>query len=144
MIKQCLATTFVAQDARRVLNGLLHPRIALATAREAARLAEHGEPLGCYEAALLVENGVADAFRPLVVVAAPEDLQVQRARQRDGSSEEEARARIAAQKPLSEKRAAADVVIENDGDIEALEARADAALDEVAQRCGVDPSRYRR
>lgn len=99
-----------------------------------ARLAAEGAELACYEAALLVENGLADAFRPLVVVAAPEEVQVARMRERDGLGEAEARARIAAQKPLHEKTAVADHVITNDADRDALTNAADAVLDAIRAR----------
>jgi dephospho-CoA kinase len=105
-----------------------------------AKLAADGEELACYEAALLVENGLADAFRPLVVVAAPEEVQVARMRERDGLDEGEARARLAAQKPLHEKTAVADHVITNDADLAALTGAADAVLATIRERLGVSRS----
>lgn len=112
-----LAALVFGDDAqRRRLNAILHPRIASRTLELAAALEEKGERVACYEAALLVENGLADAFRPLVVVAAPEEVQVARAVLRDSCTESEARARIRAQLPLQAKVAAADYVIDNGGD----------------------------
>lgn len=121
---------------RKRLNSILHPRIAMMTAQRAAELQAKGETVACYEAALLVENGLADAFRPLVVVAIPEELQVRRAMERDHSSEEQARARLAAQLPLAEKMAAADYVIDNSGSPEALERRVDEILASIRSRAG--------
>lgn len=112
-----LAALVFGDDAqRRQLNAILHPRIASRTLELAAALEEKGDRFACYEAALLVENGLADAFRPLVVVAAPEEVQVARAVLRDSCTESEARARIRAQLPLQAKVAAADYVIDNGGD----------------------------
>ncbi|MFO0758257.1 MAG: dephospho-CoA kinase [Byssovorax sp.] len=125
---------FSSPDKRRTLNSIVHPRIAALTAERAAELAAAGETLACYEAALLVENGIADAFRPLVVVAVPLDVQVARAMARDGATEEQARARIAAQLPLSAKVAAADFVIDNGGDREATGARAAEVLAEIRKK----------
>lgn len=113
---------------RRTLNGILHPRIGALTAERAAELEARGEPLACYEAALLVENGLADAFRPLVVVAVPEEIQIARAMARDGATEEHVRARLRAQMPLSAKIAAADHVIDNAGSLEQTERQADEVL----------------
>ncbi len=107
-----------------------------------AELASQGEPLACYEAALLVENGIADAFRPLVVVACPEEDQIARVQSRDGSTRDEALARIRAQKPLAEKVGVADFVIDTAGPIEIARKRADEVLVEVCKRVGVDPARY--
>jgi dephospho-CoA kinase len=128
--------------ARRRLNAITHPRIGQRTAALAEELARAGEPLGCYEAALLVENGVVDMFRPLVVVSCPEEVQIERVRARDGASRDEAIARIAAQKPLGEKVAVADFVIDTDGPIDRSRQRTDDVLQAICVRLGVDPARY--
>lgn len=108
---------------RRKLNAILHPKIGARTAERAAALAAAGEQIACYEAALLVENGIADMFRPLVVVVVPEAVQIARVIARDALSEAEARERVAAQLPLSKKVAVADHVIDNSGDPESTRAR---------------------
>jgi dephospho-CoA kinase len=123
-------------EKRRTLNGILHPRIGARSAEMVAELAAKGEKLACYEAALLVENGLADAFRPLVVVAAPEDVQVARAMARDRATEAEARARIAAQLPLAAKVAAADYVIDNGGSREETERQTDEVLAKIRAKAG--------
>lgn len=128
--------------ARKTLEGITHPRITRLALERAQELARAGEPLACYEAALIVENGMADAFRPLVVVACPEDVQVARVRARDGASAEDALARIRAQKPLSEKVAVADHVIDTSGSMEASAKRTEEVLRAICARVGVDPRRY--
>lgn len=133
------AIVFADPDKRRQLNAIVHPRIAALTAERAAALSARGEPLACYEAALLVENRLADAFRPLVVVAAPEEVQLARVMARDGISAEQARARLAAQLPLADKIAVADYVIDNAGDRAATERQADEVLASIRARVGVRP-----
>lgn len=123
-----------AERAR--LNAILHPRIRDATMARAAELDAQGVRLACYEAALLVENGLADAFRPLVVVAAPRELQRRRIQERDGLSESEADARIGAQLPLEDKIAVADYVIDNTGSLDDVIAAADRALDSIVEQYG--------
>jgi dephospho-CoA kinase len=125
-------------EKRRLLNSILHPRIGALTAEKAAALDAAGHRLACYEAALLVENGLADAFRPLVVVAAPEAVQIARATARDAASEDQVRARIAAQLPLATKIAAADYVIENAGDRAEAERLADEVLNAIRRKLGLD------
>jgi dephospho-CoA kinase len=132
---------FSDDDARRRLNGITHPRIARRGAERSAELGRAGEPLVCYEAALIVENGVADAFRPLVVVGCPEAVQIARIRARDGSLED-ALARIRAQKPLAEKIAAADFVIDTSGTMRANADRTDEVLRAICDKLHVDVSRY--
>ncbi len=140
--KKVAAIVFGDPEKRGVLNAIVHPRVTALTFEHAARLRDEGHPLACYEAALIVENGVADAFRPLVVVAAPEDVQVARACARDRATPDEARARIRAQMPLSEKTKVADFVIENTGTLADLEARTDEVLRAICDRLGIDPARY--
>jgi len=125
------AFVFASDSARQQLNRMLHPLIAVRTREHIDRLAEQGVSLACYDAPLLVENGLTDAFRPLVVVAADVATQIARMMTRDGIDEAGARARIAAQAPLDEKVAAADYVINNDGTLAELEARADTVLEAI-------------
>ncbi len=142
--RKALAGIAFADDvARERLNAILHPLITARTVERAAELRDRGEPLGCYEAALLVENGVADAFRPLVVVSCPEATQIARITARDAASMKDAMARIRAQKPLGEKVAAADFVIDTTGSIEDSARQTDEVLRAVCARVGVDFLRYR-
>jgi len=101
--------------ARARLNAITHPRIAAESARRMGELRDDPSLYTIYEAALLVENGLARAFEALVVVSVEPATQLRRLTERDGVDEETARARIEAQLPLSEKEAAADYVIRNDG-----------------------------
>ncbi len=133
---------FADDAARRKLNAITHPLITRLGMERGAALAAAGEALACYEAALIVENGVADAFRPLVVVACPEDVQLARIQARDHASAEDARARVRAQKPLADKVAVADFVVDTRGTLEEGAARADEALAGVCARVGVDYTRY--
>jgi len=119
---------------RRVLNGIVHPLIGAATAQRIAELGDRGEVVACYEAALLVENGLADMFRPLVVVVVPPAVQVARAVVRDSSTEAQARARVDAQLPLATKVAAADFVIDNGGTPADTERRTDEVLAAIRER----------
>ncbi len=134
--KAVAAIVFEDADARAKLNAILHPAIAAASAAHFAAL---GERLACYDAALIVERGLAEAFRPLVVVAAPRELQRSRLIERDKLTPAEADARLAAQAPVEAKIAAADVVIHNDGDLATLGVRAREALAEVRRRLGRQP-----
>lgn len=140
--KKVAAAVFTDEEKRKALNAIVHPIVTMLTFKAASRLRDEGEALACYEAALIVENGVADAFRPLIVVSAPEDVQVARATARDGSTPDEARARIRAQMPLAEKTAVADYVIENTGTLEELNRRTDEILAAICARLDVDPDRY--
>jgi dephospho-CoA kinase len=134
--KRLGAQVFADAEARRKLNAIVHPRIFAKSAAEVARLRDEGHPVACYEAALLVENGLSEGFRPLVVVALPLTTQVERVMARDGLTRAEALARIEAQLPLAEKVAMADYVIDNDGSLADLEARTDGVLAAIRASAG--------
>ncbi len=140
--KKLGAIVFADGTKRMALNAITHPLIAEAGAERTREFASRGEPLTCYEAALLLENGLEHAFRPLIVVAAPEEAQVARTMARDGLDRADAIARVRAQMPLADKIARADVVITNDGTHEDLLRRADAALLAVCEAAHVPISRY--
>lgn len=125
---------FQDPSRRRTLNGLLHPRIAALSAQRVGELDAAGHALACYEAALLVENHLVEMFRPLVVVAVPDEVQIERSMHRDGATHEQARARIAAQLPLAEKVAVADFVIDTTGPLPATEAQVDKVLAAIRAR----------
>ena len=121
---------FSDEAARHRLNAITHPRIAEESARRLAALAAGGAPFAFYEAALLVESG-ADRFAGLVVVEADPARQRERVVRRDGVDAAEADRRIQAQATPARRRAAADVVLLNDGDLAALEAQVRVLYDRL-------------
>jgi dephospho-CoA kinase len=135
----------VFSDPRELLRleAITHPRIQERRSALLRDLAASGEPLACYEVPLLFEKQLDRELRPVVVVSVPEAVQVARARRRDGSTEAQVRARLAAQLPLAEKVARADYVIDNQGPLEATRAATDEVLRKICERLGIDPSRYR-
>jgi dephospho-CoA kinase len=133
---------FSDEASRRKLNGITHSRIMQGMAERAEELGRAGEPLACFEAALLVESNLADAFRPLVVVSCSEAVQLARIVARDAGFREDALARIRAQKPLAAKLEVADYVIDTSGTLEESAERADQVLRAVSTGAGIDPRRY--
>jgi dephospho-CoA kinase len=77
---------------------------------------------------LLFEAHMADLVSEIWVVYCPPDLQLARLIHRSGLTAEEAQARIDSQMPLDQKCAQADVVLHNQGDLEALYLQVDQAL----------------
>lgn len=106
-----------ADAARRArLEAITHPRIFEATARRIAECEAGGAALCLVDVPLLFEKGAQGLYPRTVLVYAPPAEQLRRLMARDGSSEADARARIAAQMPIDAKRALADYVIDNSGD----------------------------
>lgn len=109
---------FADATARTRLEGILHPLIREISA-ERCRAAE--SPYVILAVPLLVESG---AYRQhcdrIVAVDCPESLQIERVIARNGLSVGEVRAIIAAQATRSQRRAVADDVVTNDGDLASL------------------------
>lgn len=115
---------FADQEKRRTLEGIVHPEVFRLLAEEVQRRRDSDDVV-VFDAPLIMETGFDDACDVVVVVTASPEIQVARARGR-GMGEEEARRRISAQIAPEERRARADVVLENDGPLEALERQVDA------------------
>jgi dephospho-CoA kinase len=140
--RRLAALVFSDAQALRRLESIVHPRVQQRKATILNELAAAGEPLAAYEVPLLYEKQLETELHPVVVVALPEALQLERARSRDGSSEAEVRARLAAQLPLASKAARADYVIDNAGTLAQTFAAADRTLLLICERLGIDPARY--
>jgi dephospho-CoA kinase len=107
------ARVFGQEGERRRLEAITPPAIREAMVAETARLEAAGHDLAFYDAPLLYEVGLDRAMALVVVVSAPRPAQLRRLAARDGLSGAEAEARLAAQLPVDEKAARADVVVEN-------------------------------
>lgn len=135
--RKALGEIVFRDPARRAaLNAILHPRIAAESARRLGALAEAGHGFAIYDAALLVENGAHRGMEGLIVVTATPAVQRARLIARNGGDAADADARIAAQLPLAQKVAAADWVVDNSGDMDALMQRVRALYTELALRYG--------
>ena len=108
-------------DARRRLEGILHPLIR-ARGAEIEAAAGPGAVV-VHDIPLLVETGQAGSFDAVVVVDVPVETQVSRMVSERGMSEEDVRARIAAQATREERLAAATHVVDNTGTHEDLRER---------------------
>jgi dephospho-CoA kinase len=111
------AVVFADPDARRQLDGIVHPLVR-ARAREMAAAAPP-DAVVVHDVPLLVETGQASSYDLVLVVEADPATRVSRLVQR-GLTAEDARARIEAQASDDQRRAVADVVLHNGGTPEQL------------------------
>ncbi|MYZ35932.1 MULTISPECIES: dephospho-CoA kinase [unclassified Streptomyces] len=126
------AIVFADQDRLRALNAIVHP---LVRARSAELESEAGpDAIVVHDVPLLVENGMTGLFDLVVVVDASPETQLDRLVRKRGMAESEARDRMAAQATREERRAVADVVIDNDGPLERLEPRVREVWKELTER----------
>jgi dephospho-CoA kinase len=116
------AVVFADPEARRRLDGIVHPLVRSRAAELVA--AAPPEAVVVQDVPLLVETGQAGSYDLVLVVQADPATRVRRLVGR-GLSEDDARARIAAQATDEQRRAVADVVLDNSGTVEELEAQVD-------------------
>ncbi|GAB3584022.1 dephospho-CoA kinase [Calidifontibacter terrae] len=117
------AIVFADADRRRALEAITHPLIAAETAARFA--AADAEAVVVHDMPLLVETGQTDGYHLMVIVDVPEELRVRRLVELRGMSDADARSRIAAQASDEQRRAAADVLVDNSGARENLDEAVD-------------------
>ena len=115
---------FADAGALARLNAITHPRIAERSAEILARAP--AEAVVVYDMPLLVEQGPAAlaGWDRIVVVDCSDDIRLRRLVER-GLAADDAGRRISAQASREERLAVADVVIDNSGDLPALESQVD-------------------
>ncbi|MCC0579287.1 dephospho-CoA kinase [Streptomyces californicus] len=126
------ALVFADDQRRAALNAIVHPLVG-ARAAELERAAPE-DAVVVHDVPLLTENGLAPFYDLVVVVDASAETQLDRLVTLRGMTESDARARMAAQATREERRAVADLVVDNDGTHEALVEQVDAVWDELARR----------
>ncbi len=123
---------FRDDDARRRLNSIVHPLVRDWMAQRTAEAAERGVEVVVQDVPLLFENGLERLFSTVVLVYVPEDVQVERLVSGRGFTAERARAMIAAQMPIENKRGLAHHVINNSGTREETLAQVKAVWKQLA------------
>jgi dephospho-CoA kinase len=116
------AVVFADPEARARLDAVVHPLVRARAAELAA--AAPPDAVVVHDVPLLVETGKWEAYDLVLVVEADLETRVARLVQR-GLSEGDARARIAVQATDEQRRAVADVVLDNSGTQQELAAQVD-------------------
>ena len=107
---------FADPAVRAEVDAIAHPLIRMAAEERLRAAREENKRAAVLDVPLLFEAGWDALADETWVVALPREEQLARLLARDTSMDEgEARARIAAQMPLAEKCARADVIIDNSG-----------------------------
>ncbi|MCT9005035.1 dephospho-CoA kinase [Streptomyces rhizosphaerihabitans] len=104
-----------------VLNSIVHPLVG--TRSRALEDAAPKDAVVVHDVPLLAENGLAALYDLVIVVDARPETQLDRLVRLRGMTEEDARARMAAQAPRDKRLVIADIVIDNDVPLEELERR---------------------
>jgi len=109
---------FTDDGAKTILESILHPAIRKETERRLSRI--KNEPYAILVVPLLVESNLESMVDRVLLVDAPESLQIKRVCARDHISEQQAKRILMAQASRTDRKAIADDVIENSGDLQAL------------------------
>ncbi|MFF8998459.1 dephospho-CoA kinase [Streptomyces achromogenes] len=123
---------FADPEKLAVLNSIVHPLV-----RDRSRELESAVPedaVVVHDVPLLTENGLAPLYDVVIVVDASPGTQLDRLVRLRGMTEEDARARMAAQATREQRREIADIVIDNDVPLDALRERVADVWDDLARR----------
>lgn len=113
--KQLGAIIFGDEQKRERLNQIVHPAVRQLMKKQADLYEQRGYPRVVLDIPLLYESNLFHMVNQVWLVYVDEATQLRRLIERDGSTETEAKQRIAAQMPLTAKKAQADVLIDNNG-----------------------------
>lgn len=122
---------FVSQEQTAKLNAITHPAIREESKRRFAQAEASGAKVAVYDMPLLVDLGLNEDMDLTVVVDVDVEERVRRLVDKRGLGEADARARIAQQIDDATRLAAADVVIDNNGPVEALEPQVGALVERL-------------
>lgn len=117
------------------LNAIVHPLVRARSDELTVQALAAGVAAVVHDIPLLVENGLAANFDKVVVVETPLELRLQRLAGR-GLDAETARARIAVQATDEQRRAVADLVLDNSGSVADLRSQVDAAWEGLVGGAG--------
>ena len=123
---------FGNERALQDLEDILHPLVREETDR---RVAASEADLFVVEIPLLFEGGRSGQFDHTLAVTAPEERRLAWAAER-GMGEEQVRAIEARQLPQEEKARRADLVVQNDGDLDTLSGQAREVFEMVTREVG--------
>lgn len=118
---------FKDPNARQKLNSIIHPWVRQKSAERVTELLQSPTPpkVIVQDIPLLFESGLEKNFDRVIVVYAPLEQRITRVMTRSSLTEEDIRARDAAQITLEEKVRRADYIINNSGDISCLQQQID-------------------
>jgi dephospho-CoA kinase len=113
-------------EAMGKLNAITWPRIRQKLEDGIEKQRSAGTQVVVLDAAVLIEAGWTDAVDQVWVVTAPEAQVVQRIQARNNITEEQVRARMASQMSTEERVKHANVVVDNDGNLDDLRCKIEA------------------
>lgn len=130
--------SIVFADSQRLatLNAIVHPLVGARSME--LETAAGPDAVVIHDVPLLTENNLTGLYDLVVVVDASPETQLDRLVRLRGMTQSEARARMAAQATREQRRAIADLVIDNDGPLEQLEPQVREVWAELSRRAAAE------
>lgn len=121
------ALAFVDAERTAALNAITHPLIGQRTAELFGTALP--DAIVVHDMPLLVEGGLTPGYNLVIVVDTPAEIRLQRLVDQRGMPEDDARARMSRQATDEQRRAVADVLIDNSGERDAVVALTRSLID---------------
>ncbi|OHE22357.1 MAG: dephospho-CoA kinase [Syntrophobacterales bacterium RBG_19FT_COMBO_59_10] len=129
------AVVFAERAKLELLNRLVHPAVLAEWRKRIEEIRKtRADAVGVSDIPLLIEAGLTPMADVILLVYLSPEEQIRRLMARNGYRREEAELRLAAQMPLGEKIAHADIVIRNDGPLEETRREVCALWKELQER----------
>lgn len=117
--RRALGSVVFADDkARETLDGIMQPLLLTLILRDIEDARANDAAVCVLDMPLLYEKGLERLCDRVWCAYIPREIQLERLRQRDGFTQEEAEDRLRSQLPAAEKAARADVVIDTSGSMD--------------------------
>ena len=138
--RTCLGNIiFYDHEQKAVLDSIVHPAVMERISWQLKEL-EHNRPGGVVivDVPLLIETGIHQDMRDIILVYAPQRVQIERLMDRDSLSRKDALARVLSQMSIEEKKAYASILIDNSDSLEKTRKRTLEVYFELRLRAEAD------
>jgi dephospho-CoA kinase len=122
-------------DKKQVLNSIVHPEVFSEMARQVSDAEKNPGAVIILDVPLLIESGMHRGMSDVILVYAPEDIQLERLMVRDNIDRAAAMAKIRSQMPVDEKKKYATIIIDNSLGVNETYAQAIKVFDMLKNRC---------
>jgi len=130
---------FHDHSQRAILDGIVHPAVIAQISRQIDELKEdRPDKVVIVDVPLLIETGIYQDMRDIILVYVPQRVQIERLMGRDNLSGNDALARVRSQMSIEEKRAYATIIIDNRGSLEKTRERTLRIYNELKGRAEAD------
>lgn len=122
-------------DKKQVLNSIVHPEVFSEMARQVNEAEKNPGAVIILDVPLLIESGMHRGMSDVILVYAPENVQLERLMARDNIDRASAMAKIRSQMPVDEKKKYATIVIDNSLNVNETYVQAVKVFDLLKNRC---------